>query len=272
MVRVAVTNGWRAKVPVLELTDVHIHYGGIEAVKGISLSVEPSEIVTMIGANGAGKTTTLKTISGLKRPTTGSIVFQGQRIDGMPAHKIVGMGIGHAPEGRRIFGRMTVRENLEMGLYAAADGKDDRGVKRQQEQEALERVYSLFPILRERAGQRGGTLSGGEQQMLAIGRALMTRQDLRDHKGDQRAGNDDPPDRAERPHGPERRPPRLCHRVRQHRPGGFLPSAPGERRGPEGLSGRGVAQGDEGVALWLLCDSAVRRAGGWMAAPETNSW
>src|SRR6266511_3722785 len=88
MVRVAVTNGWRAKVPVLELTDVHIHYGGIEAVKGISLSVEPSEIVTMIGANGAGKTTTLKTISGLKRPTTGSIVFQGQRIDGMPAHKI----------------------------------------------------------------------------------------------------------------------------------------------------------------------------------------
>ena len=165
-------------MPVLELTDVHIHYGGIEAVKGISLSVEPSEIVTMIGANGAGKTTTLKTISGLKRPTTGSIVFQGQRIDGMPAHKIVGMGIGHAPEGRRIFGRMTVRENLEMGLYAAADGKDDRGVKRQQEQEALERVYSLFPILRERASQRGGTLSGGEQQMLAIGRALMTRPEV----------------------------------------------------------------------------------------------
>ncbi|HYT80270.1 MAG TPA: ABC transporter ATP-binding protein [Actinomycetota bacterium] len=165
-------------MPLLELTDVHIHYGGIEAVKGISLRVEPSEIVTMIGANGAGKTTTLKTISGLKRPTTGSIVFQGQRIDGMPAHKIVGMGIGHAPEGRRIFGRMTVRENLEMGLYAAADGKDDRGVKRQHEQEALERVYSLFPILRERASQRGGTLSGGEQQMLAIGRALMTRPEV----------------------------------------------------------------------------------------------
>jgi len=178
MVRVTVTNGRRVKVPLLELTDVHIHYGGIEAVKGISLRVEPSEIVTMIGANGAGKTTTLKTISGLKRPTTGSIVFQGQRIDGMPAHKIVGMGIGHAPEGRRIFGRMTVRENLEMGLYAAADGKDDRGVKRQHEQEALERVYSLFPILRERASQRGGTLSGGEQQMLAIGRALMTRPEV----------------------------------------------------------------------------------------------
>src|SRR6266511_2212571 len=156
MVRVPVTNERRVEVPLLELTDVHIHYGGIEAVKGISLSVEPSEIVTMIGANGAGKTTTLKTISGLKRPTTGSIVFQGQRIDGMPAHKIVGMGIGHAPEGRRIFGRMTVRENLEMGLYAAADGKDDRGVKRQHEQEAHERVYSLFPILRERASQRGG--------------------------------------------------------------------------------------------------------------------
>lgn len=171
-------NGRRVKVPLLELTEVHIHYGGIEAVKGISLHVEPGEIVTMIGANGAGKTTTLKTISGLKRPTTGSIVFHGQRIDGLPAHKIVSMGLGHAPEGRRIFGRMTVRENLEMGLYAEADGKGDRGLKKQQEQEALERVYSLFPILRQRASQRGGTLSGGEQQMLAIGRALMTRPEV----------------------------------------------------------------------------------------------
>jgi branched-chain amino acid transport system ATP-binding protein len=163
---------------LLELNDVHIHYGGIEAVKGITLNVEQGEIVTMIGANGAGKTTTLKTISGLKRPTAGSIVFQGQRIDGLPAHKIVSMGVGHAPEGRRIFGRMTVRENLEMGLYAATQGNGGRAAKKKQELEALERVYLLFRILKQRAGQLGGTLSGGEQQMLAIGRALMTRPDV----------------------------------------------------------------------------------------------
>jgi branched-chain amino acid transport system ATP-binding protein len=160
-------------MPLLELSDVRIHYGGIEAVKGIDLRVEEGEIVTMIGANGAGKTTTLKTISGLKRPTAGSITFQGQRIDAMPAHRIVGMGIGHAPEGRRIFGRMSVRENLEMGLYAGGKGRDGGSVK-----ERFDRVFQLFPILAERAGQPGGTLSGGQQQMLAIGRALMTRPEV----------------------------------------------------------------------------------------------
>ena len=157
---------------LLELENVHIHYGGIEAVKGIDLAVEEGEVVTMIGANGAGKTTTLKTISGLKRPTDGTISFGGRRIDGLPAHKIVSMGIGHAPEGRRIFGRMTVRENLGMGLYAGGSRKDG-SVK-----ERYQRVFELFPILAERKDQLGGTLSGGQQQMLAIGRALMTRPQL----------------------------------------------------------------------------------------------
>jgi branched-chain amino acid transport system ATP-binding protein len=159
---------------LLELKEVRVHYGGIEAVKGIDLNVEEGEIVTMIGANGAGKTTTLKTISGLKRPTTGTISFAGERIDGVPAHRIVSMGIGHAPEGRRIFGRMSVLENLQMGLYGAKD-KGTREGRRKIEKEALERVFALFPILKERSGQLGGTLSGGQQQMLAIGRALMTR-------------------------------------------------------------------------------------------------
>ena len=160
---------------LLELDDVHIHYGGIEAVKGVNLVVEEGEIVTMIGANGAGKTTTLKTISGLKAPTAGTITFNGDRIDGMPAHKITALGLGHAPEGRRIFGRMTVIENLQMGLYA---DRGDKERKRKAEREGLARVFSLFPILKERAKQLGGTLSGGQQQMLAIGRALMTRPTL----------------------------------------------------------------------------------------------
>jgi branched-chain amino acid transport system ATP-binding protein len=153
---------------LLDLTDVHVHYGGIEAVKGISLSVDEGEIVTLIGGNGAGKTTTLKTISGLKRPSIGRITFRGERIDVVPAHRIVQIGIGHAPEGRRIFGRMTVRENLEMGLYASGRSGAARAT------DALERVYGLFPVLSERKAQTGGTLSGGQQQMLAIGRALMT--------------------------------------------------------------------------------------------------
>jgi len=160
-------------VALLELSGVHVHYGGIEAVKGIDLRVEEGEIVTMIGANGAGKTTTLKTISGLKRPTVGTITFGGRRIDGVPAHQIVALGIGHAPEGRRIFGRMSVLENLQMGLYGSKDG--GRESRRKAERAALDRVYRLFPLLKERASQLGGTLSGGQQQMLAIGRALMTR-------------------------------------------------------------------------------------------------
>jgi branched-chain amino acid transport system ATP-binding protein len=153
--------------PLLDLRDVAIRYGAIEAVKGISLRVDEGEIVTLIGGNGAGKTTTLRTISGVKRPAQGTIWFRGGRIDGLAAHEVVARGIGHAPEGRRIFSRMTVHENLEMGAYGRKDadavGKD------------LERVYMLFPVLKERQRQAGGTLSGGEQQMLAIGRALMGR-------------------------------------------------------------------------------------------------
>jgi branched-chain amino acid transport system ATP-binding protein len=153
--------------PLLELREVAIRYGAIEAVKGISLRVDEGEIVTLIGGNGAGKTTTLRTISGVKRPAQGTIWFRGGRIDGLPAHQVVARGVGHAPEGRRIFARMSVHENLEMGAYGRRDA-DGVG-------EDLERVYRLFPVLKERQRQTGGTLSGGEQQMLAIGRALMGR-------------------------------------------------------------------------------------------------
>ncbi len=153
-------------MPILELQDVHSYYGHIHALKGISLSVDKGEIVTLIGANGAGKTTTLKTISGLLRPRQGSILLDGERIDGIPPHLIVMRGIGQSPEGRGIFPRLTVMENLELGAYAR---KDKEGIQRD-----LNHVLELFPRLRERQNQVGGTLSGGEQQMLAMGRALMT--------------------------------------------------------------------------------------------------
>ena len=155
---------------LLELRDVHTYYGNIHALKGISLTVDKGEIVTLIGSNGAGKSTTLKTISGLLRPREGEIWFDGQRLDGIPAHGIVSKGICQSPEGRRIFPRMTVRENLEMGAFQRPKGP---------EMDAdFERVYTLFPRLKERLTQNGGTLSGGEQQMLAIGRALMARPTL----------------------------------------------------------------------------------------------
>ncbi|MGH2676807.1 MAG: ABC transporter ATP-binding protein [Actinomycetota bacterium] len=149
---------------LLELKEVRVRYGGIEAVKGIAFEVKTGEIVTLIGGNGAGKTTTLKTISGLKRLAEGEIRYRGERIDSFRADEIVAIGIGQAPEGRHIFPRMSVRENLQMGAY---NRKGSR-------QEDLDRVFGLFPVLKERHGQAGGTLSGGEQQMLAIGRALMS--------------------------------------------------------------------------------------------------
>ncbi|MGZ4152331.1 MAG: ABC transporter ATP-binding protein [Actinomycetota bacterium] len=155
---------------LLALDDVRVRYGGIEAVKGISLSIREHETVTLIGGNGAGKTTTLKTISGVKRPATGSISVRGERIDGLLADEIVDLGVCQVPEGRRIFPRMTVMENLHMGAFTR---RDNKGV-----QEDLQRVFALFPLLRERQRQPGGTLSGGEQQMLAIGRALMARPSL----------------------------------------------------------------------------------------------
>ena len=152
--------------PLLELRGLRVRYGGIEAVKGISISVQTGELVTLIGGNGAGKTTTLKAISGVRRSSAGEILFRGERIDGRPAHQIVEQGICQAPEGRKIFPRMSVRENLEMGAFAR---RDRAGLA-----EDFARVFELFPALKDRESQPGGTLSGGEQQMLAIGRALMS--------------------------------------------------------------------------------------------------
>jgi branched-chain amino acid transport system ATP-binding protein len=155
---------------MLELEDLRVRYGAIEAVKGVTITVGDGEIVTLVGANGAGKSTTLRAISGLIRPAGGSIRFRGQRIDGLPAHRIARVGLGHAPEGRRVFARLTVRENLEMGAFARSKGAD-LGPD-------FERVHALFPILEERELQAAGTLSGGEQQMLAIARALMAQPKL----------------------------------------------------------------------------------------------
>ena len=152
---------------LLELNDVHTYYGNIQALKGISLEVDKGEIVCLIGSNGAGKSTTLKTISGLLQPRQGEVRLEGQRISGLAAHKIVARGVSQSPEGRKIFPRMTVQENLEMGAFARPSGPEVR--------QDMERVLELFPRLRERLTQKAGTMSGGEQQMLAIGRALMAR-------------------------------------------------------------------------------------------------
>ena len=150
---------------LLEATDIHTYYGAIHALKGITVTVDKGEIVTLIGANGAGKTTTLNTICGIYHPRQGTIVLDGAPIHDMPAHTIVTRGLSQSPEGRRVFGRLSVAENLEMGAFTR---KDKAGIKRD-----LERVYELFPRLLERRKQLAGTLSGGEQQMLAMGRALM---------------------------------------------------------------------------------------------------
>lgn len=152
---------------MLTVNDINVFYGAIHAIKGVSLEVNEGEIVTLIGANGAGKSTILRTISGLLKPKTGSIQFEGQEIAGMPAHEIVKTGISQVPEGRRIFAEMSVLENLELGAFTR---KDKDGIKADMEQ-----VFDRFPRLKERIGQLAGTLSGGEQQMLAMGRALMSR-------------------------------------------------------------------------------------------------
>lgn len=152
---------------MLELKGVTSGYGAIEALKGIDLRIEKGEIVTLIGANGAGKSTTLRSITGLVVPTAGEILFEGTKLNGTPTHRITAMGVSMVPEGRAIFANLTVTENLEMGAYLQTDKAKNR--------RELERVYTLFPRLKERHKQLGGTLSGGEQQMLAIGRALMAR-------------------------------------------------------------------------------------------------
>ncbi|HEV8281503.1 MAG TPA: ABC transporter ATP-binding protein [Candidatus Limnocylindrales bacterium] len=150
---------------MLELKDIHTYYGSIHALRGVTMHVDEGEIVTLIGSNGAGKSTTLRTISGLLRPREGEIQFRGKRIDGIPPHQIVERGVCQSPEGRRVFARMTVHENLEMGAFSRREKVPTAD---------YDRVYELFPRLRERTSQRAGTLSGGEQQMLAIGRALMS--------------------------------------------------------------------------------------------------
>jgi branched-chain amino acid transport system ATP-binding protein len=155
-------------MPMLEIRDLNTYYGHIHALKGISLDVEQGEVVTLIGSNGAGKSTTLKTISGLLSPRSGTITLNGKTISGMPAHKVAGMGVAQSPEGRRIFPRMTVLENLEMGAFS----------HNRAEPADLDRVFELFPRLKERISQKAGTMSGGEQQMLAMGRALMARPSL----------------------------------------------------------------------------------------------
>jgi branched-chain amino acid transport system ATP-binding protein len=155
---------------ILELQDIHTYYGAIHALKGVSIEVREGEIVTLIGANGAGKSTTLRSINGLNHPRQGKIVFQGRDITNAPAHEVVKRGISQSPEGRKLFPRMTVRENLEMGAFQRRD--------RENFKEDLDRVFDLFPRLAERINQKAGTMSGGEQQMCAIGRALMARPKL----------------------------------------------------------------------------------------------
>ena len=154
---------------LLELDEVHTYYGNIRALRGIGMHVDRGEIVTLIGSNGAGKSTTLKTISGTLTPRHGQVRFQGERIDELPAHEIVKLGVAHAPEGRKVFSRMSVYENLQMGAFSRVGEKIDNDVAR---------VYDLFPRMKERRTQKAGTLSGGEQQMLAIGRALMAQPKL----------------------------------------------------------------------------------------------
>jgi branched-chain amino acid transport system ATP-binding protein len=155
---------------VLEVKNLNVAYGRVRAVKGISFTVEQGQVVTLVGTNGAGKTTTLRTISGLLRPESGEIWFQGERIDAVPAHEVTTRGLAHSPEGRRIFPRLTVEDNLMLGAFAR---RDKAGVAKD-----LERVFTLFDILRTRRAQPAGTFSGGEQQMLAIGRAMMSRPKL----------------------------------------------------------------------------------------------
>jgi branched-chain amino acid transport system ATP-binding protein len=167
-VSVASANG--TGVPILEVADIHTFYGSIQALRGVSLQVHDGEVVTLLGANGAGKTTTLRSINGLNRPRQGSIRFEGRDITAVPAHQIVKRGIAQSPEGRRLFPRMTVTENLEMGAFQRNDRAEIR--------DDMDRVFELFPRLHERRSQKAGTMSGGEQQMCAIGRALMARPKL----------------------------------------------------------------------------------------------
>ncbi|WP_104990639.1 ABC transporter ATP-binding protein [Deinococcus sp. NW-56] len=166
----ATTAGETGAAPLLELRGVHTYYGQIHALKGLDMTVKEGEIVALIGGNGAGKTTTLRTVSGMMKARAGQVIYAGQDVTGVPAHTLLGRGMSHVPEGRRIFPQLTVRENLEVGAYSVTD----RGLIEQRIQEG----FALFPRLKERENQLGGTMSGGEQQMLAIARALMVNPKL----------------------------------------------------------------------------------------------
>jgi len=216
---------------VLRLDGLQVYYGEIHALKGVSLEVQRGEIVALLGNNGAGKTTTLKTISGLLVPRQGSIQLEDKPLVGTPPHDVVGLGIGHVPEGRRIFNRLTVRENLMMGAFLRSDDGIDAD---------LQRVFALFPRLAERITQVAGTLSGGEQQMLAIGRALMARPRLLllDERRGQPPGHHHPAGRAERVDGAEHRPPRLRAGDREHRPDRHRHRPQRKRGSPPRLSRR----------------------------------
>ena len=237
--------------PVLQVQNLHTYYGQIHALQGLSLEVREGEIVCLIGGNGAGKTTTLKTISGILHPRQGEVFLTGSRIDRLPPHRIVQLGISQAPEGRKVFARMSVDENLRLGAFSRSD-KD--GIAKDRE-----RVLALFPRLAQRIRQASGTLSGGEQQMLAIGRALMARPSAPPRRAKPRprpdAGRDDfrhvpryqPAGHvciaggAERPHGPRRRPPGLRARDRPHRRQRHCRASPRQPRNPTRLSGDRVS-------------------------------
>ena len=255
---------------VLELADIHTYYGSIHALKGISLEVRSGEIVTLLGANGAGKSTTLRSINGLQRPRQGSIQFEGRDITQVAPHEIVKRGIAQSPEGRRLFPRMTVTENLEMGAFQRTD---KAGIK-----EDMEHVFELFPRLQERRTQKAGTMSGGEQQMCAIGRALMARPSLllldepslglapifverifEIVKTINERGHLDPARRAERPDGARPRRPRLRDGDRAAScSADTRRGAEDERAGPEDLPRRGVEPGSRLPSRILLSASLDR--------------
>ena len=216
---------------MLKIENLHVAYGGIQALRGISLEVPDGKIVTLIGANGAGKSTTLRTITGLVKAQSGSIQWNGEELLGKSIDRIISAGIAMSPEGRRVFPDMTVLENLKIGAYLR---KDKAEIEKD-----IKWVYTLFPRLEERSWQLAGTLSGGEQQMLAVGPGPSGGAGyLLHHRRDQPPGRHHPAHRAERQHGPENRRPGLCSGDGQHHPVGHRRAAAGRREGEGGLSGQ----------------------------------
>ena len=222
---------------LLEIENLHVSYGSVEVLHGISLYVDEGEIVTLLGANGAGKSTTLLSISRLVNPREGRITFNGKNLLDYESYQVVGLGVAQSPEGRRVFGTMTVQENLMLGAFQV----HSETIK----QNTLEWIFQLFPRLLERRSQMAGTLSGGEQQMLSMGRALMDQPRLLLHTPHQRTGRDRPPCGAERPRCPEARKPRLRARGGQCGYGGHGKGTPGQSARAEGLSRRLASFSDD---------------------------